>query len=216
MIKGVLFDFDGTIVESEESRFLAINKTLESFNVEIIRKEWNNEYKKMNTTPIFQNLIDKNNINANAIDLYHKSHILRREIIKVCGVNIVKDFMKFYEFLKSKKIEMIICSGGKRSFVENLLNHIKLDMDFLGREDYNEVKPKPDAFLKGLEKLGLQKNEVLVFDDTFNGVKSAVDGGFKNIIAINSTMSSDDLKLFGVISNIKDYSELDFDEIIGL
>ncbi len=215
MIKGVLFDFDGTIVDSERSRFESINKTLERYNIKISKNDWNKKYLRLNTRPIFEQILKENNIDADSNLLYDESHKLREKIIINGGVDIIPNFFEFYNFLKKQNIKMIICSGGKKEFMELILKKINLkDILYFGRESYDNVKPAPDAYLKGLEILNLMPEEVLVFDDSYNGLLSAKNAKIDKIISINSVNKKvDELKLY---LKIKNYCDFDFEKILEI
>ena len=77
MIKGILFDLDGTIVESESSRLKSSNQVLKEFNIEISQKDWNSKYRRMNSTPMFEDIIKKHKITATAKELCKKAQIGR-------------------------------------------------------------------------------------------------------------------------------------------
>lgn len=211
MIKGVLFDFDGTIVDSEPSRFNSLNKVLEDFNYQIQPSEWNLNYKKYSSMKILNIIKEKYNLNFDVKQLYDKSHQIREKEIAEKGLPLIKGFKEFYSYLQ-KEILMscLICSGGKKDHLENVFSHIKNlpKIPFISREDYDRAKPFPDCYLMGLKKLELKPDEVLVFDDTYSGLKAGLDAGCK-VIAVNC----EDTKDLAVECEIKDYTQLELFEL---
>lgn len=215
MIKGILFDFDGTIVDSERSRLESINKVLEKYDINISETDWVNKYLKLNTKPIFEQILKENDIQGYPSELYKESHKLRKLIVKKEGVDLIPNFVEFYDFCKEHDVKMIICSGGKKEFIDVILDKMKLkDIESFGRESYHNPKPAPDAYLKGLEILGLQPDEVAVFDDSYHGLLSAKNAKIRRFISINSQNPKvEDLNPY---MKVKDYRDFNFEKVLEL
>ncbi|MCH8519981.1 MAG: HAD family phosphatase [Nanoarchaeota archaeon] len=188
-IKGVLLDFDGTVVNSENSRYLSIKKILEvEYSIYFTEDEWKNTYKSLGTELIFKLILEKNNIKI--IDnlpnmLYEKSKIIRTQIEEEEEVEIIEGFLEFYEQCNILGLKCIICSGGTSEHVQRILKKANLQIQGFGRDEYNNRKPAPDAWLKGLELLKLDKHEVLLFDDAKTGIVAGLRAGIKKCCAID-------------------------------
>lgn len=80
---------------------------------------------------------------------------------------------EFIEWIKKNNIRRVAVSNAPKPNVEAMLKAIGLDTFFehivLG-ELFERPKPFPDPYLAGLEKLGMSKDEVLVFEDSPAGV----------------------------------------------
>lgn len=214
MIKGILFDLDGTIIDSEPSRLKSSNMVLKDFNIQISQKEWNEKYKRKSSIDIFLDIKKQNNLDFNANDLYKKSHSIREKIEKKEDIKLIDGFMNFYEFLKQNKIKMIICSGGKREHIKLLLNKMNLkDISYIGREDYKRTKPNPDCWIKGLQLLNLKNNEVLLFDDSYNGILAGKNANINKLIAINCK-GEKGMEKMPIFFKITNYNELNFKHLI--
>lgn len=210
MIKGVIFDFDGTIVLSEESRFFSLNKVLSEFDVQISQEQWDEDYKKLSSKEVFALLLKKRDYVYE--ELYAKNVQFRQEYIQENGLRVLDGFLDFYEFLISNDIGVIISSGGRREHIEESFKWANLpQIEFLGREDYNELKPSPDCFKMALKKLDLKSEEVIVFDDSYNGLLAGKRAEMK-FVGINTT-SPKVLELNPLLC-VKNYNELDFEEFL--
>lgn len=206
MIKGVILDFDGTICLTEESRFYAIKKVLEQVDVEFTKEMWNLKYKRLNSKFIFDDL----GLSSQRDELYELSFNFRRAHLKEFGAQIQRGFVEFYQMLQKNNISLVIASGGKREHVAYVMERMNLPLiEYLGREDYANSKPSPDVFQKALEVMGLTPNEVLIFDDSVNGLKAGISLGTK-VIAINAKeeVGLDELDLF---KQIDDFTQVSFD-----
>lgn len=215
MIKGVLFDFDGTIVDSEISRFESTNAVLQKYNIKISRKEWDEKYKRLPSVMIFNDVLQVNEVEADSEELYKQAHGLRKEIEKRDGVEVIRGFFEFWDFLKKKDIKIAICSGSTREHLEAVMDIVGIEnIKSITREDYEKVKPAPDCYLKGLEELGLKPEETLVFDDSFTGGIAAQRAKCK-FVAINSE-NEKGIETLNPVLRVRNYTEIDLDDILKL
>lgn len=219
--KVYFFDFDGVIADTELLHFDAFNKVLKKFNIKITKKEYFDEYlayddkgcfkkvfiKKLNkklTTKKLQKLVDD------------KTKILMRQI-KFFGVKYYEDAIKFINYLYSN-FESYLCivSGALKQEIYFVLKKLKLYDKFsliISAEDVKNGKPSPEPFIiakKQLEKKTgkkFLKNEILVIEDSINGVKSAIKAGF-DVVAVAHTYPVEKFKKIGKMFVIKKLTEL--------
>ncbi|NQZ84878.1 MAG: HAD family phosphatase [Nanoarchaeales archaeon] len=209
-LKGILFDFDGTIVNSEESRYQSIKHILKEFKINFTKSDWETRYKSFGTTKIFEIFKKQTKANWNCEELYDKAHKFRMEYEKSHGVPIISGFNGFLEQLKQNNISSIVCTGGKTSHFDFVLNLTKLDIQGFGREFYTNRKPAPDCWEYGLKKLNLKKENVLIFDDSFTGLQAGNNANIK-AIAINC---SEDISNLQIWQNHKNYKNLNLKNLI--
>lgn len=208
MIKGVIFDFDGTICLTEESRFYAIKKVLEQENIVFTNEMWNSKYKRMNSLAIFEEL----GLEKVKRELYELSFIFRRAYLKEKGAQLATGFLEFYENLKNNNINVIIASGGQRDHVAYVMERMNLpEIPFLGRSDYELPKPSNDVFQKALEKMNLLAKEVVIFDDSISGLKAGISLGAK-VIAINADEEKG-IENISYFMKIKDFTGVSLDKL---
>jgi HAD superfamily hydrolase (TIGR01509 family) len=84
------------------------------------------------------------------------------------------------EFLESRQIPKAIATSSPRGFVEHVLSRFALEPRFefsLTSEDVTEGKPHPEIYLRACERLGSPPQQVLVFEDSEAGCRSAVAAG---------------------------------------
>lgn len=212
MIKAVVFDFDGTIVDSEKTRLESINYVLEKFNYQISRKDWKSKYKSFGTEPILDMIKKENNLPYDTQKLYKLSYSYR-DSIEQKGIPLIKGFREFYDELEERNIRMLICSGGTSDHVKRVMKYSNLPkIPYFGRDQYSKRKPEPEPYLKALEILDLKKEDVLVFEDAKTGIESANMAGLR-VIAVNYD-SLEDFSKLDVIEFHKDYTEIDIESIL--
>ena len=221
MIQGILLDFDGTVVDSEISRFESSKKVLMEYGVELLKKDWESTYKSLGSTDMFSRIIKQHRLNVSAEELYNKAKEIRKEIETQEGVPLISGFLEFLEKAQELDLKIIVCSGGTTEHIERILKQCDLDLEGFGREAYDKRKPYADAWLFGLNKLGLQRDEVLLFDDASSGVEAGLRAGISKCCAINYDDKDFDgfekieeengVKLF---RKFKNWEEVDLEELV--
>ena len=72
----------------------------------------------------------------------------------------------------------------------SILNHMEF---YLTREDYEQAKPHPEPYLRGLHRFGAVAAETVVIEDSARGLKSAIAAGIDCIVVANKFTESHDL-----------------------
>ncbi len=183
MLKGILWDNDGVLVDTEYLFFLANKKLLNQYKLDVSAEDYFDWY--LNQNRGVWHLFDEVGISSEKqSELREVRNQMFRDIIaeteqlKIPGIDSVLDTV-------APQLNMgIVTSAYKDNFMAihqktNLLPHF----DFvLTSEDYNETKPSPEPYLLGLEKLGLQPHECLVVEDSPRGLQAAQAAGIRCIV----------------------------------
>ncbi len=120
--------------------------------------------------------------------------------------------IEFMKMLKSKGIKMGIGSSNSRELISVIVKKYGLDEYISAISTSCEVgngKPAPDVYLKVAKDLGVDSKRCLVFEDVPNGIRSAINAGMRSC-AIYDDFSSDydDEKRKLADYYIKDYTQL--------
>lgn len=99
----------------------------------------------------------------------------------------------FHEFLTSLKeygiLTAIVTSSNQLKMANVYRSHPEFQSLFdaiLTAEDFAESKPHPDCYLRAAARLGMQPEECVVFEDSFNGIKSGRAAGM-TVVALATT-----------------------------
>lgn len=84
----------------------------------------------------------------------------------------------------------------------------------LTSECFERSKPDPDCYLKGAAMFGLERDECVVFEDSFNGLKSGRAAGM-TVVGLSTTNRADDIRPY-CDCVIHDYQGLDFDKLCSM
>jgi putative hydrolase of the HAD superfamily len=185
-IKAVIFDFDGTIIDTETIWFQAYKEVLlEEFGIKLPLEEF---AKIIGTTNevLFQYIENQVEIKVDP-HLIHK--LTDQRFLEKKGILDVREGVR-KKLIEAKQLGLKIglASSSSREWVEGFLRQFELWNYFSvikTKEDVIKVKPDPALYLKALEDLEVEPQEALAIEDSANGVLSAVEAGLKCIVIPN-------------------------------
>ena len=171
MIKNIIFDFDGVLVDSEILVAKAFAKYMNTFGISIDDKEFAN-YAGKKTVEVIASLSEKYSIKNqqkffdDIMDI--ASNIYKNELTIGTGVDEFLDEISLNLFIGSNSIKKRIIDG---------LNKVKLNKYFKPNQVYSfdlvdNPKPHPDVYLKAIEDNQLKKHETIIIEDSVVGVKA--------------------------------------------
>jgi len=187
-LKALLFDLDGTLIDSEFFHFECWNEILEEFDVELSYADWLKNYAGVPMPANAARLIETYNIAAPLPHIIEKREDLTLERLKTKDVNLMPYVADVLEYFREQNLTLALVTSSPRQDVEAVFERNGLGKYFtliITRTEVTKSKPDPESYLVCVEKLGLLKEECLVFEDTINGIKSAKAAGL-TCIAIQS------------------------------
>lgn len=184
MVKGLIFDMDGLILDTETiSNKLLIDifsKYDINLNEEIISKTIGLEKKK--AIKVFEEYLGDNIPIKDIINLHKK---VVNDYLEKNGVPIKLGLIELLNYLDEEKIKKVVATSSYRKVAENVLiraNVYNRFDDIICGDEIKESKPSPDIFLKALEKLNLPADEVIVLEDSRMGILAAHRAKIKSIM----------------------------------
>ena len=198
MVKACLFDLDGVVFDTEPLYTLfwrnldkRLRPNIDNFEhiikgqtlVQIYDKYFAGEEKKQEEITAFVNEYEQN-----------------------MSFNYITGFEDFVKDVRSKGIKTAVVTS---SNLEKMLNVYNKHPEFKGyfdeiltSEDFEESKPSPDCYLKAAARFGVSPKECIVFEDSFNGLRSGIASGAR-VIGLATTNSVAEIESYTkeVISN---------------
>lgn len=183
-LKAVLFDLDGTLIDSEYFYFSNWAPILkDSFGLIISFDDWIREFAGHTLVRNVEYLKDKYRIDTTeeymwkrTREAYSKSSML--------NVNLMPYAKEILSVLREKGIRIALVTSSYQTTVDAVLgNHGLLDYFefFVTREKVQQAKPNAEPYLLALSLLGLHAEEVLAVEDTITGTTSAQLAGIQCI-----------------------------------
>ncbi len=180
MIKAILFDLDGVLVDMPQGHFEALNKALGYFGVQINEQEHKNYFNGLPTRKKIEELEKQGRLPMglrefiNGVKQQHTKDI----IPKYC----VPDYSKIIllKHLKKRGFKLACCSNSINETLSLMLKSAGL-YDFfdviIGNDQVQKPKPDPEIYLKAFQTLNLTPQECIIVEDAPHGVAAAKASG---------------------------------------
>ena len=217
MLKGLLFDMDGTLVDNLAYHFMAFDAYAkrEGFTlVEPVTLKING----MHSNDIFPMILGEEVVAEYGLDRLNRE---KEEVYRDMYRPHIKPIAGLIELLREAKkvgVKCAIGSSGCRENVEMIIEELGIadliDGSISG-SDVTHGKPHPEIFTKAHELLGLKAEECVVVEDAVNGIVAGIAAGCK-CIAVTTTASAEVLSEAGASMCFEDYSTVTIEKIANL
>lgn len=180
MIEAIIFDMDGTLVDSEP------------FNTEIERRQFvhNNltiseeEHKKYLGTAsdaMWKEICQRHRLQKTAEQLVEENHAECFAFFsELKEIPVMPGVVEALEKIQAKNIPMAVASSSTPEMIDLILTRASLKKYFqviVSAREVGKSKPEPDVFLRTAEKLGIEPRKCLVIEDSKNGIAAAQNAG---------------------------------------
>ena len=209
MKKGIIFDMDGTIVDSLPYHYKAWKIFFKENKVKNFSERLK-DYKGGGTLDLLTAVYGDKYSRKELKIMTDDKEIIFREIYKNNVVPIM-GFMDMFELIKSKKILVGIASNAIRKNVKMILSELKIYEKFdsiICGDEVKRGKPDPEMFDETIDRFNLKKEECLIFEDSVEGVSAAVNSRV-DVVGITSSTSGEILIDKGCITTIDNYLNFD-------
>ena len=205
MIKAVIFDLDGVLVDAKEWHKNSLNQALKLFGCEISFKEHNKIYDGLPTKTKLKMLQKNLELPSELHKLIFKlKQIYTNELFALkCLPNNHQQYL--FKKLKKESIKTAVASNSIRVTVDQALLglNIKKFLEFsLSNEDVKKPKPDPEIYLKAISKLKLDAKECLILEDNIYGI-AAAKASKAHCMEIKKTEDVNHINIFNYIKSIE-------------
>lgn len=180
MIKAIIFDMDGVLIDARDWHYLALNKALSFFGFEINRFEHLMAFDGLPTKAKLSMLSDREGLPAALHPFINqlKQQFTMEFVHAQCRPRFVHEFA--LSNLKRQGYILVVASNSIRNTVQVMLDRAALLPYFeftLSNEDVKNPKPDPEIYTLAITNLGLLPEECLIIEDNENGFKAALASG---------------------------------------
>ena len=213
--KGFIFDLDGVIVDTAKYHFLAWQKLAKGLGIDFNESQ-NEHLKGVSRKRSLEKILEWGNMTLDKdkfeVLMAKKNDDYLQYIEKMDEKEILPDVMKILNHLRNRNIPFALGSASKNA--RSILKEVNLLHVFNAVIDGNDVskaKPDPEVFLIAAEKLKLEPQECIVFEDSLAGIQAANTAGMLSIgIGKKNILSEADY----VFSDFTEISTNFIDELI--
>jgi beta-phosphoglucomutase len=196
MLRAVIFDFNGIIVDDEPIHFELFQKVLAEEGIELTNDAYYARYLGFDDRGAFRfgyREHDRPLSQLKLTELIARKAVYYQEAIRN-HVAIFPGVKKLVADL-AQSLPLAVASGALRNEIETILTTVNLIHHFkvvVSAEDVERGKPEPDIFLQALAALNanegnpIQANQCVVIEDSKEGIKGARRAGMKCLAVTNS------------------------------
>lgn len=194
-IKAVIFDMDGTMINNMAYHQKAWKQFCINHGLEMTDKEFKEKISGKKNNIIFQVVFGKELTPDEIKKFTEEKEELYQQIYKD-DIREIEGLSNLISLLRQKGLKLAIATTAPKTNRDFGLKALGLTNAFdviLGDEDVTCGKPHPEIYLKTAEKLEVEPEECLVFEDTPVGVEAAKNAGMR-VIGILTSYTEDELK----------------------
>ncbi|MDE6778131.1 MAG: HAD family phosphatase [Alistipes sp.] len=217
MIKGVIFDMDGVLVDNRDAHIDAFEIFCNRYGV----TDWRERIAEvfgMGNDDIMRRIMPADIVEQRGTAaLADEKERIYREIY----ASTIEPVRGLREILRAFGEAGIACAVGSSGCAENVrfvLEKCGIEHCFaecVSGDMVTRCKPDPEIYLTAAAKLGLSAGEGVVFEDSKAGIKAARGAGMK-VIALATTLTRDELAATGADMIIDDYTQIDVETVKSL
>jgi len=213
-IKAVFFDQDGVIIDTErDGHRVSFNMTFKEFG---FSDEWSVEYyhellqvaggkermKHHAQTKGFSKPIKPEELDELVKAMHKRKTALFVELIETGKLPLRPGIHRFMKEAMAAGLKIAVCTTSNEQAAKAITGKILSDIKFelvLAGDVVEKKKPDPEIYNLALSKLGLKPDEVMVVEDSKNGVKASKAAGIQTIVTTNHYTEKEDVEAGDII-----------------
>jgi len=214
MLKAVIFDMDGVIIDSEPMHNKAYHDMFDEVGIEVSDELYESftgqstinickylcEYFKLKETP--EHLAS---LKRKHYKLFFKNNA---ELTLIDGVlDLIKEYY-------NNGLTLVLASSASMPTINQIFERFDLDQYFVAKlsgGDLKQSKPHPEIFIKAAEATGFSRKECFVIEDSTNGIKAANAAEIFCVGYDSFHSKNQDYSIANMV--IKDFKEIGFSKI---
>lgn len=188
MIRGFLFDLDGTLVDSERETAEAMARTLSRHHAIEIEQYDRDFIIGRSWIAIYDSLKQRYpQLAWSRAEMIAKTAAMRDEVIAELGITVMPGARDVLQWTRQAHKRALV-TGSSRQEVTQVLPHLGEHAAFdviIAAEDVERSKPAPDGYQAALAALGLEPHEVVVIEDSEAGITAGREAGCR-VLAVRA------------------------------
>lgn len=212
MIKAIIFDMDGLMIDSERVTFEGYQEMLKKMNLTMSEDFYITLLGKP-IKGIYQRFYDVYGQDFPIESVIKDVHQYMAERFEKEGVPLKKGLIPLLEYLKAYHYKTIVATSSNRDRVDNILQSADIEKyfdDSICGDEVTKGKPNPEVFLKSCQKLGVNVDEAIVLEDSEAGIQASHAANIKVICIPDMKYPEPEFaektyKIFKDLNDVKDF-----------
>lgn len=179
MVRGVIFDMDGLMFDTERLSTLLWGQTGKEIGIEI-PESFVDSFRGRNPEAIRRAFLDRYGAGFDYEGSRERKDGLVDEHIEKNGVPVKKGLPELLDYLKEHQIHMAVATSTQQELAEKMLKLAGI-YPYFSAVVYGDMveksKPAPDIFQKAAEQIGVESKDCLVLEDSSAGVMAGKAAG---------------------------------------
>lgn len=197
-LQAVLFDFDGTLVDSEPIHLRVWNEVLRPYGISVSVNDFNHRYLGAVAPEMARQVVERNHLVADPALLAEKKDSLYTKWVRENPLPLMGYARGSVNAFALRHMKLGCVTGSTRETAELGLRRSRLLEKFnvlVTRDDVIKSKPDPECYLQALRRLGEPADGAIAFEDSEAGVASATGAGLVCCGIVNEASKDHDLSL---------------------
>jgi HAD superfamily hydrolase (TIGR01509 family) len=206
MTTALLFDLDGTLVDTDHLHFEAMGQVLAGHGVALDLPTYKARIMGANNKQIAADFLPHLTAGESAAELARKEAIYRSLVTVLTPMAGAEALL---DFAQEAGLGTAVVTNAPRQNAELVLKGLGLARRFATlviADELEHAKPHPMPYLRGLELTGGVAGRSVAFEDSASGIRAAVDAGIP-VIGIMSGHSEERLLSLGAVMAVKDFTD---------
>lgn len=200
-LEAVIFDYDGTIVDTEKAYFEVMKGFIEEhFNQDIDKEDYIKNVSGTSAEQCKNYITNKYKVSEEKYQIFEDG-VTKAMYARLKHMNVLPGIEEVFSLLKENGIKIGVASNGNLEHIvdglkeHNLYNYVD---DIVTKYDVDRGKPYPDIYLHAAERLGVNIEDCVAVEDSKPGAMAAAASGAYLILQTNE------------ITNYFDFSDVDY------
>jgi beta-phosphoglucomutase len=211
--RGVIWDMDGTLIESTEYHWQSWHDAMAAENYELSYEQFHASYGQRNATIIRSYLGD--DVSSKVIERISTNKERQyRSLVHEQGIELLPGVQHWLETLHQQGWKQAIATSAPRQNLETIVDVLQIRHYFAALVDGEEVdegKPSPQPFLLAARRLDVPPERCIVVEDSSSGIEGGKRGGMRTIGVLTS---HDELQADIVVSRLNQLAADTFEQLV--